>query len=120
VETAFITIPGHIYVAFSMRMDADEARKVSQRPDDLILRGRVAWVPIDVTQQEGGLVKAWAVGAKEWRENQVKNHAAFYPVQEAWQIYPPVAVRHDFQGLVLPSDEKIRDAFLAQTISLSH
>ncbi len=40
IETAFITIPGHIDLAFSTGLDSATARKQFQRPDDLIFHNR--------------------------------------------------------------------------------
>jgi len=107
IETAFITIPGHIYVAVALQMGADDARKFFQHPDDLIYQNDKAWVPIEITLREGGFMKAWELGAKEWRENQGKNTARFYSIPESWKVYQPVGYSGTTADIKIPSDTKI-------------
>jgi tetratricopeptide (TPR) repeat protein len=92
VETAFVTVPGHIYTAFALAMNPDEARKFFLYPDDLIYEGGKAWVPVEITSRKQGFVKAWTTGAKEWRENQGKGQTGFIPVRGGWQIYEAVGM----------------------------
>ena len=71
-------------------MSPDMARKTFQNSDDLIYQNNKVWLPIEITLREGGFLKAWELGAKEWRENKAKNQAKFYPIHDAWSIYQPV------------------------------
>lgn len=66
IETAFITIPGHIFMAFSIDMTPDEARKRFLRADELIFREDKTWIPVEITEIGGGFLKAWQRGAKQW------------------------------------------------------
>ena len=90
VETAFITIPGHIYVAVALTLSPDDARSCFAHRDDLIISDNRAWLPIEITLREGGLLAAWRQGAREWRENLAREQAVLYPVREAWKLYEPV------------------------------
>ena len=65
VRTAFITIPGHIFMAFRLQMSEAEARAAFFDPSLLIFRGGEAWVPVEITMVKEGFVKAWRIGAKE-------------------------------------------------------
>ena len=76
VESAFITIPGHIFMAVALQMSPDDVRKTFQNSDDFIYQDGKVWLPIEITLREGGFLKAWQLGAKEWRENKAKNQAA--------------------------------------------
>ena len=111
IETAFITIPGHIYVAVALQMGPDDARLFFQHPDDLIFQNGKAWVPIEITLREGGFMKAWELGAKEWRENQAKNTARFYSIPESWKVYPPVGYSGTTADIKIPSDTAISAAY---------
>jgi hypothetical protein len=91
VESAFITVPGHIFVAFALAMRPDEAKRTFVKPDDLIFKSDKAWVPWEITALSGGFLKAWETGAKEWRASDAKGEAGFHPVQAAWKKYKPVA-----------------------------
>lgn len=88
VETAFITVPGHIFVAFALDQSLEEVKMLFVNPQDLIVREGVAWVPVEVTMIPDGFLKAWQEGARQWREHSAANAAAFYPIREAWSTYP--------------------------------
>jgi hypothetical protein len=78
VPTAFVTVPGHIYIAFQLKMSAAEAKKSFLKPDDLIFKYDAAWVPLEVTAIKDGFLKAWETGAKEWRESDTRGQAGFW------------------------------------------
>ncbi len=107
VETAFITIPGHIYMAVALQMSPDEARKTFQNSDDFIYQGNKVWLPIEITLREGGFQKAWQLGAKEWRENVAKKQAGFYPLHEAWNMYQPVGYSSTDSNVAIPQQDKL-------------
>jgi hypothetical protein len=92
IETAFLTTPGHIFVAFSLETTPEEARKAFTAPDDLIFRDGKTWLPVEITVRGGGFVKAWEAGAKEWRESASKDLAGFVPMHKAWELYQPVGL----------------------------
>jgi tetratricopeptide (TPR) repeat protein len=107
LETAFITIPGHIYMAVALSLGADDARAAFTHRDDLIIKDNKVWLPIEITLREGGFVKAWQLGAKEWRENLAKNQAVLYPLHDAWKVYAPVGFANTTTDIKLPADAQI-------------
>jgi len=111
LETAFITIPGHIYMAVALSISPDDARAAFAHLDDLIIKDNKVWLPIEITLREGGFVKAWQLGAKEWRENLAKNQAVLYPVRDAWKVYAPVGYSTSASEIKLPDDAKIVKTF---------
>jgi tetratricopeptide (TPR) repeat protein len=102
VKTAFITIPGHIFMAFSLGLEPEEAKKVFQYHDDLIFIDNDSWVPVEITLVQEGFMAAWKEGAKEWRENESEGSAAFYPVREAWRLYQPTGIVESASDVLLP------------------
>jgi tetratricopeptide (TPR) repeat protein len=111
LETAFITIPGHIFMAFALGLSQDDARASFAHRDDLIFKDNKVWMPIEITLREGGFVKAWQLGAKEWRENLVKDQAKLYPLHDAWKVYAPVGFANSASDIKIPSDTRIVKAF---------
>ena len=111
IETAFITIPGHIYMAIGLTMSENDARAWYSRPDELILMDGKAWVPIEVTDREGGFQQAWLTGAKEWRENYARGQTGFFPVREAWRAYSPVQLPGTSIAIALPAADSIVSSF---------
>ena len=116
IETAFITTPGHIFMAFSLALTAEEARRQFQRVDDLILRPDGAWVPVEITQISGGFMKAWEMGAKQWRESNARGLAGFFPLNQAWSEFPPVFFKGSELVVSMPSGDKVVNAFLQEQI----
>ncbi len=92
IESAFVTVPGHIFVAVSLDMTPEEAKGRFGRFDDLISREGKTWLPIEITMRKGGFLAAWTEGAREWRESSARGQAAFSPVRSAWELYEPVAL----------------------------
>jgi len=88
IETAFITVPGHIYAAFSLEMDPEEAKRTFFHTDDLIFENGNTWIPVEITMIQEGFLKAWKKGASEWAT--AEGQRGFFPVDEAWKVYKPV------------------------------
>ena len=111
VETAVITIPGHIYTAFALKADPDEARAVFSRPDELVFRENKAWVPVEITMFQESFAKAWQTGAKEWRENASKEQSMLYPTRDSWQTYQAVGFKESSAAISLPDKDQVQAAF---------
>ena len=114
IQAAFITTPGHIYMAFQLASDEQTAVKSFSRPQDLIFREGRAWVPLEVTVREGGFLRAWSEGAKLWRESSEAGKAGFFPVHEAWGTYEPVGIPGAGKDIALPPAGRIEEAFLSE------
>ena len=64
--------------------------------------------------RDRGLLDAWKEAAREWRQGQADNNAAFYPVREAWQTYPPVGLAADATAPQVPAEDLVKLAFSAE------
>ncbi len=115
IETAFITIPGHIFIAFSIDMSPDEAGKAFSRAEELIFRDEKSWIPVEVTES-AGFLRAWQDGVREWRESSSNNQAAFLPLHDAWRVYEPVALPGAEVAVDVPPAEKIVSAYQAEAL----
>ena len=85
IETAFITIPGHLYMAF----DVGDRDWMVQKQEIVEIEGR-RWLPLEITVPEEGFIRAWRIGAREWQIS--GDDAALYPIHECWKVYPSVTV----------------------------
>ncbi|TFG62149.1 MAG: hypothetical protein E4H36_08675 [Spirochaetales bacterium] len=111
VESAVITIPGHIFAAFALKSSPEEARRVFSKPDNLAFINEKAWVPVEITMFQEPFEKAWSAGAKEWRENRSREQAELYPTRDSWKIYQAVGYLGGGAGAGLPDREKTTKAF---------
>lgn len=107
IETAFVTAPGHIYMAFNLGMKPSSAEKLFAGSDDLILTEDETWIPIEITLVKDGFLKAWQIGAKEWRETEKNNTSGFFNVRESWQFYEPVGFSQGGVAVMLPDSDKV-------------
>ena len=111
IETAFITIPGHIYMAFSLGITEEEAKREFTNTNDFIFLEDKAWVPVETTLMQEGFLKAYRTGAKQWRDNVAKNSAGFFPIHNAWETYQPVSFATNALSLLFPSTEAIIQSY---------
>lgn len=113
IETAFVTTPGHIFIALNLEMSPEEAKSRFLQYDDLIFKDGKTWLPVEITERRSGFVNAWRTGAKEWRENEPKGQAGFFPMHEAWKIYEPVGFPSSV-AVTLPDKDGIVGAFVKE------
>jgi hypothetical protein len=111
IDTAFITIPGHIYIAF----DAGETAGWTVgggKPDLIEYEGR-SWLPVEITVPRAGFAEAWEIGSLEW--NLAETEAAIYPMRDSWKLYQPVSVPGAGSRLPdMPGEEAILKAVQAE------
>ncbi|MBN1837353.1 MAG: hypothetical protein JW820_15975 [Spirochaetales bacterium] len=111
VETAFITVPGHIYAAFAPGLSLQQAAACfSQAEEYLVLDGRV-WIPVEVTSRGMGFLQAWEQGTRQWQEHAAKGQARLYPIHAAWEVYEPVGLPGEQEDAPDPGAEHVRAAF---------
>ena len=115
IDSAFITVPGHIFIAFSLGVSRRDLARSFIRADDLIIReDESIWIPVEVTMIDSGFAEAWREGAKQWREQSSRGQAAFYPIHQAWELYEPVGISGGIEGVQLPDIDAIREDFLKE------
>ncbi len=115
IDTALITVPGHIYIAVDLGMTPRQARSTFYNMDDLIIRDDTVWLPLEVTMTGSDFLPAWQEVAKEWRKYEPLKKAAFLPVSEAWKVYEPVGLPGEASITNFPVENKIRAAVKADT-----
>jgi tetratricopeptide (TPR) repeat protein len=73
---------------------------------------------LEVTSIKDGFLKAWEVGAKEWRESDARGLASLYSFADAGKKYEPVGFSATTATLSLPSDSALAAAFSAEVKKL--
>jgi hypothetical protein len=128
VDTAFITIPGHIYMAFDT--GAENGAFSAAVQSDLIAHNGKLWMPVEITVPGEGFYQAWRIGVREWGQSAPRIASEFsqgenstvgeerrlYPMRESWALYPPVTVPEAGNQLPdLPEEEEIVRRFTETT-----
>jgi len=111
IKTAFITIPGHIYMAFSLDIAEKEATSLFANTGDLLFIDDTTWLPLEVTAINDSFIKAWQIGAKEWYDNHEKGLAKLIRIHDAWNQYEPVGIPGEDTRIVLPDQHMILTAY---------
>jgi tetratricopeptide (TPR) repeat protein len=114
IETAFITVPGHIFIAIDTRLSPEQAAKELLPASWLIVKDGHAWIPIEITLRHDGFMKAWELAAKEWNEGSANGKAGFWPVAQAWKAYEPVGLPGAETTVAVPQSDKILVSYSAE------
>ncbi len=117
IETAFITIPGHIFMAFNSGLTLAEAKKEFSSMENFIVNNDEVWVPLEITLTDEGFNKAWKVGAREWKQAEKNNAACLYKMKDSWKIYKPVSVPGAAIKFTMLENDKIEDAFESSIVT---
>jgi hypothetical protein len=88
IDTAFVTIPGHIYCAFDVGAASPQGE--GWTAEGLIENGGRSGMPVEMTITGEGFTQAVRVGAREWRRAEAGG--TIYPMKESWERYPAVSV----------------------------
>jgi hypothetical protein len=106
IPTAFVTIPGHIYMALDVGV-----REVKSEGTLIEYEGKF-WLPLEITILNQGFLRAWETGAQEWKSS--SGQGRIYPMHESWKLYPSVSAPRSGEWLPeLPGEDTIRQAFNA-------
>lgn len=104
VQTAFVTVPGHIFIAVAIDGDSGYFR------DDRIIHhaGR-RWLPIETTIPGRPFDEAWSSAASQWLTH--RQSARVYPLSEARRIYPAPDLPEADLVVDVPDAQAIRSSF---------
>ncbi len=111
IDTAFVTIPGHIYLAFALDLSPEDGSRLFSNPDNLIFRDGNTWIPVEITMFSDGFLKAWEYGAREWRANEPDGNAGFHPITEAWKTYRAVDSPFDDSDIQVPEISEVLKSY---------
>ena len=113
IETAFITVPGHIYSAFNTQISSNSYKLV--HPDKnmtLSINGKLR-IPVEITLiGTESFLDAWRTGIEEFRafDNDPDNQGLYF-TKKAQEIYRPVGLRETDLGLQYGSKANIATNF---------
>ena len=111
IDTAFITVPGHIFMAFDSGLTPDQAKSLFRNSSEYIVDGEKVWMPLEITLSDEGFFRACRYGAREWNAAAAQGAAALYPMSDSWKIYQPISVPGATAYFNIPESEAILLAF---------
>ena len=108
IDTAFITVPGHIYMAFDSGLSLEEGHAKTGKGYYIEYEGKI-WVPIEITLSQDTFSLAWTYGAREWMK--AGDQALLIPLKDAWAEYLPISVPGSDTSIEMPSQDVIIKMF---------
>ena len=120
IRTAFITVPGHIFMAFDSGITPEMAKTTFRNTSDFIFIDDEVWVPLEITLSDEGFYKACRYGAREWNTAAAQGTAALYKMNDSWQLYQPISVPGATAYFNMPESNAIYTAFVNGIEKWSH
>ena len=95
IETAFVTVPGHIYAALNTKLSPREYSTIHPDRTMTVVNNGELWVPVEITMiGTNSFMEAWRKGVEEWSEwDEEPERRGFFVTREAQEIYNPVGLR---------------------------
>ena len=107
VATAFIDVPGHIFMAIDLKMNPEDAKTLGYNPKDIIEYQGKAWLPIETTLiGSAPFSQAWEkAAARYYQEISKGQFPDVVTMQDARKVYRPSSF---VPGNIpsLPADDK--------------
>ena len=117
IRTAFIEIPGHLFLMFDTGLGADEADLISQDSSLLAIKDGNVWIPLEATMVNINFNEAWAEGARKYQAALAANELGIIDLSEAWKSFQPVTLRKASYNIELP-DAKRTESLVGQSRKL--
>ncbi len=114
IKSAFVLVPGHVYVAFDTGLSHSAARRLFASESDFVEIDGAAWLPVEVTLVADGFMKAWRTGAREWREAERDASLSYFETRKAWELYEPVGIADEGVAVSLPDPARVAKAYEAE------
>lgn len=106
IETAFIDVPGHVFVMFNTGISEKERGTLGFPDELLVLHQGTAWIPLEMTLVGSSFTQAWKKGAEEYRDWTAKGKADIVSVHKAWEQFKPVTLpAADFKPIKVKSED---------------
>lgn len=107
IETAFVDVPGHLFLLFNTGLDAKDRGAISL--DDhltTLIDGKV-WIPLESTMIGTSFTEAWAEGTRRYRESEARKQLKVIFTKAAWADYLPVTLSAEEAAIELPAAARV-------------
>ena len=108
IGTAFLEVPGHLFLMFDTGMPAEDAGLISQDDSLLAIKDGRVWIPLEATMINTSFIEAWAEGARKYHNALASNNLGIIDLSEAWKQYKPVTLRKASYNVDLPEEKRTR------------
>jgi tetratricopeptide (TPR) repeat protein len=113
IESAFITVPGHIYAAFNTKVPSRSYQRVHPEKNMTLNINGELWAPVEITMiGTHDFLNAWRKGIEEFLalEDSPQQRVITFTAQ-AQELYRPVGLRETDLGLQYGNQKRIVSSF---------
>jgi len=93
IETALVTVPGHILMMFNTGVDASMKKSVFNNTSDLIIHRGTVWIPVETTLMGKNFMQAWQSAVRQMKSSFANNTLAIIDSHKAWKEFAPVTLK---------------------------
>jgi len=111
LNTAFVDIKDHIFMAFDTQIPETEAFVKFGNKDLYFIKDGTAWLPVETTMFKKGFSDAWFFAANQYKKANNKGIATIIDVKKAWEIYSPVTLPPTQWESPFPMKSKVLNYF---------
>jgi len=119
VQTAVLTTPGHIFLAFDSGEPAESAPFLSAGPLEVIASGGRSWVPVETTALRKGFLAAWAAASETIRRSRAGGQMQFLALEGARNMYPALPLPSSTLTVIEPAKSGIDRAYESSLTGMS-
>lgn len=105
IDSAFVTVPGHIFIAFDSGVSVENAKQAG----DCIIQDDKVWIPLEITLCQDTFSLELSTAMHEW--NKYPEDRVLIPLREAWKEYKAVGIPDSSNKLDMPSKAEILKGF---------
>lgn len=106
IRTAFVEVPGHLFLMFDTGLPVEQADLISQDKSLLAFKDDRVWIPLEATMVNTSFNEAWAEGARRYQAALAANELGIIDLSRAWQQYKPVTLRKASYSIELPQKQR--------------
>jgi tetratricopeptide (TPR) repeat protein/DNA-binding beta-propeller fold protein YncE len=109
ISTAYIDVPGHVFLAFDSRLRPEELVKAGLTASDVIIENNTVWIPLETTMiGNEEFMTAWKTGAERYYNELIQgNFPEVVSLFEARSVYVPSSYVPQGFTAELPSKESL-------------
>lgn len=111
IETAYVTVPGHIFMMFNTGVPEKRKAEVSSNANLTVVRDGYVWVPVETTLVGKQFTEAWENASSTYARYAKEKAADVTDTKTAWEKYAPVTLDDSTWEATLPARDMIDRIF---------
>ncbi len=119
IETAFIDVPGHLFLMFNTGLPVDKRDAISLQQDLLVEHNDTIWIPVEATMISTSFSEAWAEGARKFKTWQKKKQLKIISTRQAWADYQPVTLSPADYTIEVPAKTQVSQKVHRELVRLT-